>query len=125
MKKYLVFLYIIIYSCENKPDTNNEFVYKKNNKKIELILENNVNFLVVDQPTKTKFKTKNIDNQKLMVYGPGIMVNRESKDDFRFTITPIKETLVNGNLEIQITERIENGENFTHKFLVPVKTKIE
>lgn len=125
MKKYLVVLFIIIYSCENKTNTNNEFVYKKGNKKIELVIENNVNFLVVGQPTKTKFETKNINIQKLMIYGPGIMVNKANKDGFKFTITPIEETLVDGKLEIQATEIIENGENFTHKFLVPVKTQNE
>lgn len=60
-----------------------------------------------------------------MIYGPGIKVNREVNDGFRFTITPIEGTLVDGNLEIQITERIENGKNFTNKFLVPVKESIE
>ncbi|WP_440121468.1 hypothetical protein [Tenacibaculum sp. Ill] len=90
-----------------------------------MVLENDAEFLVVGKPTKANFETENINNQKLMIFGPGIMVNQTNKDGFRFTITPIEKTLVNGKLEIQVTERIENGENFTHKFLVPVKTKAE
>jgi hypothetical protein len=53
------------------------------------------------------------------------MVNRDEKDGFRFTITPIEETLVDGKIKIQVTENVENGENFTHTFLVLVKTKAE
>ena len=60
-----------------------------------------------------------------MVVGPGIKVNRADKDGFRFTITPIEKTLVDEKLEIQVTELINNGENFTHKFFVPVKSQSE
>ena len=110
-------------SCGNK--TQSDFVYSKADKKVEMVLENGSEFLVIGKPTKANFVTENIDNQKFMIFGPGIMVNQADKDGFRFTITPIEKTLVNGKLEIQVTERIENGENFTHKFLVPVKTKTE
>ncbi|MDZ4147309.1 MAG: hypothetical protein U1C58_03405 [Flavobacteriaceae bacterium] len=122
---YIVFgiITLTLASCGNKTQSN--FVYSKADKKVEMVLENNAEYLVVGKPTKANFVTENIDNQKFMVYGPGIMVNQADKSGFRFTITPIEKTLVNGNLEIQVTERIENGENFTHKFLVPVKTKAE
>ena len=110
---------------ENKTENQSEFVYSNADKKVEMVLENDAEFLIVGKPTKANFETENIDNQKFMIFGPGIMVNKADKDGFRFTITPIENTLVNGNLEIQVTERIENGENFTHKFLVPVKSQTE
>lgn len=103
--------------------TESDFVYSKGNKKVELILENGVKFLEVGKPTRANFSTENINEQRFMVIGPGIMVNRKNRDEFRFTITPIESTLVNGNLEINVTESVEDGENFTHKFLVPVKTQ--
>ncbi len=128
--KNKVFNYIVcgiiilnLISCGNK--TESEFVYSSEDKKIEMILENNAEFLVVGKPTKVNFETENINNQRLMIVGPGIMVNRADKDGFRFTITPIEKTLINGKLKIRVTESIENGENFTHTFLVPVKTKTE
>ncbi|MEK6153124.1 hypothetical protein WIW50_07685 [Flavobacteriaceae bacterium 3-367] len=108
---------------ETAPISNNEFVYMESEKRIELILEDNVHFLVVDKPTKAKFQTKNIDNQRLVIYGSGIMLNTANKDGFRFIITPIEKTLVDGNLEIQVSERNENGEIFSHNFLIPVKPK--
>jgi len=122
---YIVFgiITLTLASCGNK--TQSDFVYSKADKKVEMILENNAEYLVVGKPTKANFVTENIDNQKFMVFGAGIMVNQADKSGFRFTITPIEKTLVDGKLEIQVTERIENGENFTHKFLVPVKTKAE
>ena len=136
---------LILSSCGNKTDkkvdteietqtelktdtgseTDSDFVYSEGNKKVELILENGVKFLEVGKPTKADFPTENINDQRFMISGPGIMVNRKDRDEFRFTIIPIEETLVNGNLEIDVTESLENGENFTHKFLVPVKSTNE
>lgn len=136
---------LILSSCGNKTDkkadtgidtqtelkmdtdskTKSNFVYKKGNKKVELILENGVKFLEVGKPTRADFPTENINDQRFMISGPGIMVNTKDRNEFRFTITPIEGTLVNGNLEINVTENVGNGENFTHKFLVPVKTKTE
>ena len=104
-------------------ETESDFVYSKGNKKVELILENGVKFLEVGKPTRADFPTENINDQRFMISGPGIMVNTKNRDEFRFTITPIESTLVNGNLEINVTESVEDGENFTHKFLVPVKTQ--
>lgn len=122
---YIVFgiITLTLASCGNK--TQSDFVYSKADKKVEMVLENNMEFLVVGKLAKANFITKNIDNQKFIVFGPGIMVNQADKDGFRFTITPIEKTLVDGKLKIQVTENIENGENFTHTFLVPVKTKTE
>tara|TARA_R110002012_G_C11398556_1_gene585436 strand:- start:140 stop:595 length:456 start_codon:yes stop_codon:yes gene_type:complete len=106
-------------------ESESDFVFSKGNKKVELILEHGVKFLEVGKPTRADFPTENINDQRFMISGPGIMVNTKSRNEFRFTITPIESTLVNGNLEINVTESVENGENFTHKFLVPVKTKME
>ena len=113
------------YKADNKTETQSEFVYSKAGKKVEIVLENGAEFLVVGKPTKANFKTENIDNQRFMVVGPGIMVNGADKDGFRFTITPIEKTLVDGKLEIQVTELIKDGENFSHKFFVTVKTQSE
>jgi len=143
MKNLNLILYgiftLILSSCVNKTDkkadtesrsefkmdadkeTESDFVYSKGNKKVELILENGVEFLEVGKPTRADFPTENINNQRFMINGPGIMVNTKDRDKFRYTITPIEGTLVNGNLEINVTEIVENGDNFTHKFLVPVK----
>lgn len=113
------------YQSDKKTEIQSEFVYSNADKKVEMVLENGAEFLVVGEPTRANFETENINNQRLMIVGPGIMVNQADKDGFRFTITPIEKTLVNGKLEIRVTERVENGEDFTHKFLVPVKSKAD
>lgn len=103
-------------------ENQSEFVYLKAGKKVEMVLENGAKFLVVGKPTRANFPTENINNQRFIIIGPGIMVNQaKNSDGFRFTITPIEKTLVDGNLEIDVMENIENSENFSHKFLVPVK----
>jgi hypothetical protein len=122
---YIVYgvITLTLAGCGN--NTQSDFIYSKADKKVELVLENDAKFLVVGLPTKAKFETENINNQRFIIVGPGIMVNRDEKDGFRFTITPIEETLVDGKIKIQVTENVENGENFTHTFLVLVKTKAE
>ena len=110
---------------ETAKENQSGFVYSKADKKVEMVLENGAEFLVVGQPTRANFPTENINNQRFIISGPGIMVNQADKDGFRFTITPIDKTLVNGNLEIVVMENVENDENFTHKFIVPVKSIAE
>jgi hypothetical protein len=106
-------------------ETLSNFIYSSGDKKVEIVLENDAEYLVVGKPTRVNFNTVNINRQRFMISGPGIMVNRADNDGFRFTITPIEKTLVDGKLEIRVTEGVEDGENFTHTFLVPVKTKVE
>ena len=122
---YIVFgiITLTLASCGNK--TQSDFIYSNGDKKVEVVLENNAEFLVVGEPTRANFETKNIDNHNFMIYGPGIMVNQSDQDGFRFTITPIEETLEKGKLEIRVIEKIETGENFSHTFLIPVKTNAE
>lgn len=107
-----------------KTESKVEFVYSNGDKKIEMILEleKDAEFLVLGKPIKAYFKTENIDTQKFTVSGPGIMVKEGAKDEFRYTIIPTERFLVDGELEIKVTEHIENEADFTHKFLVPVKT---
>ncbi|MCK0155783.1 hypothetical protein MWU65_01235 [Cellulophaga sp. F20128] len=101
-----------------------EFVYSNGDKKVEMILEleKDAKALVLGIPIKAYFKTENINTQKFKVFGPGIMVKQGAKHEFRYTIIPTERFLVDGKLEIQVTEQIENAADFTHKFLVPVAT---
>ena len=130
---------LILVNCGNKTESKStneiptqteltteqktDFVYAELDKKIELIFENYERVLEVGKPTKAKFKTENINNQRLAIFGAGLAMNETDNEEFRFVITPIKEYLKNGNLEIKILENLDNGETFTHVFLVPVKSK--
>uniref|UniRef100_UPI0013FDF313 hypothetical protein n=1 Tax=Cellulophaga sp. Z1A5H TaxID=2687291 RepID=UPI0013FDF313 len=97
----------------------------ESDKKIELIFENHESYLVIDKATKARFQTENINTQRLKIFGAGLEINKADNDGFRFIITPNKNHLKNGKLEIKIAERLENGEIFTHNFLVPVKVSGE
>jgi len=106
---------------ESKTERKTDFLYAESDKKIELIFENYESILEVGKPIKVRFKTENINNQRLAIFGAGLAMNQADNDGFRFIITPIKDYLKDGNLEIKIAESLENGETFTHTFLVPVK----
>lgn len=42
-----------------------------------------------------------------------------------YTIIQIENGLINGNLELQMSKRIDNPEDFTYKLLVSVKVETE
>ena len=124
---YIVYGFLILnlVGCgdkvESKKKQQTDFVYTESNKKIELIFENHESYLIIDKSTKARFQTENINNQKLAIFGAGLEINQAENDGFRFVITPKKNHLKDGNLEIKIAESLENGGTFTHNFLVPVK----
>lgn len=122
---YLILFLITFVSCiEASSDTvNTNLIYEKGGKKIELVLDNNSEFLVNNIPTKAKFILKNIDPNKLLVSGSGIQVHRKDKNEFNYTIRTLSNTLIRGNLEIDIAEKITDSTYFRHKFIIPVKTK--
>ena len=98
------------------------FIYSNGRKKVELILENGLEFLVVGEPTKASFKTENINNERFMIVGQGLTLNQADKNGFHLTITPVDKSIVQGKLEIRVTELVENGKNFKDRFFIPVKT---
>ncbi|WP_298520172.1 hypothetical protein [uncultured Kordia sp.] len=112
---------LMMVSCGNK--LQSDLSFEKQGKKITMVLENDATSLVVGKPTKARFDTENINNKKLSIVGAGIRSNQIDKDEFRFTITPIEKMLVDGKMKIHIAELLDNGEKFSHTFLVSVKLK--
>ena len=111
---------LMSFSC-NQSNEKNQLVYSEGNKKIELLFEGGNKFLILDNPTKAKFVTKNIDNQHFLIVGPGISRNTENNSEYRWIITAPKESLEDGKLKIRVWEVIENGEDLNAEFLVEVK----
>ena len=114
----------------NKPIENStEFVYSSADK-IEIIINNDAGFLVVGEPTEIYLKKENLykrlskvkvkKNKNLDLNGPEINVK-----GLKFKLTATEENLLDGNIEILLTERTDDGENFTHVLLIPVKKKLE
>jgi hypothetical protein len=114
----------------NKTTENqSEFVYSSTDK-VEIIIENDAEFLIVGKPTKIYLKKENIYKRliKTSVKGENTVdLNNLIIDTSGLTllITATKDNLLDGNVEIQLTERVENGEDYIHKLLVPVKKPTE
>ena len=124
---YIVYGFLIINllgcgdNAESKTEKQANFVYTESDKKIELIFENHESYLIIGKSTKLRLQTESINNEKLAIFAEGLELNKADNDGFRFVITPNKNHLKDGKLKIKIVERVENGETFTHNFLVPVK----
>lgn len=98
------------------------FDHSEGKKKVSMIIEYNYKEkLIVGRTYNVNFKTENINSQNFKVSGNGIIVKKVGNDELLYTITPLANKIDNGMIEIQVTEQIENAENFSHKFLVPIK----
>jgi len=112
-------------SIENSTD----FVYSSADK-IEIIIKNDFGFLVVGEPTEIYLKKENLykrlsnlkvqKNKSVDLNGPEI-----NSKGLKFELTATEENLLDGNIEILLSERTDDGGNFTHKLLIPVKKKLE
>ena len=110
-------------------ENSTEFVHSSADK-IEIIINNDAGFLVVGEPTEIHLKKENLykrlsnlkveKNKSLDLNGPEINVK-----GLKFKLTATEENLLDGNIEILLTERTDDGENFTHVLLIPVKKKLE
>ena len=53
------------YQSDKKTETKSKFVYSNADKKVEMVLENDAEFLVVGEPMRANFETENINNQTI------------------------------------------------------------
>jgi len=112
---------LMISGCVDKSQA--DFSYEKGGKKITIVLENNAKSLKAGKSNKVRFDTEKINNKKLTIVGAGIKMDQSNENGFHLLITPVEKMLEDGKMKIIITESIENKENFSHTFLVPVKSK--
>ena len=45
-------------SCRKKTESQNEFICSNGEKKVEMVLENNAEFLIIGKPTRANFDTE-------------------------------------------------------------------
>ncbi len=111
---------LVIYGCGNKKNdqTTNDFVYDDGNNKIEFIIDDGKNYLILGKPTKAKFEYN--DSLKFAVSGPGIKILKSTKNTMNVEITAIDGTLIDNELKVNINARI-GGERITHNFGIPVR----
>ncbi|WP_458626401.1 hypothetical protein [Winogradskyella sp. PC D3.3] len=110
-------------------ENSTEFVYSSADK-IEIIIKNDFGFLVVGEPTEIYLKKENLykrlsnlkveKNKSVDLNGPEI-----NSKGLKFELTATEENLLDGNIEILLTERTDDGGNFTHELLIPVKKQLE
>jgi len=114
---------------EKTKEKESEFTYSSADI-VKIILENDAEFLVVGEPTEIYLKKKNLykrlskfnveRNKSIDLNGPNI-----DTSGLLFKLTATEENLLEGNIEILLTERTESGEDFIHKILIPVKKQTE
>lgn len=132
MKKTSTILFLIIFfiigfiSCE-KSETENPFVVQVDDKRVELILENNADYLIYDTPTKAEFVFENIELNTWYIIGRGIkIVDIKNKENLNFkSITEINypsERSTSDTLEINLKFKGLNDIEFSKGIIkVPVK----
>lgn len=127
MKKTSTILFLIIFfiigliSC-GKAETENPFVVQVDDKKVELILENNANYLVYDMPTKATLIWENIDVQSGVFAGRGISRLDFKNNETLIEINCLSEKSTSDTLEIQLKFKGINDTEYSDGIIkVPVK----
>lgn len=119
---FLIFFFIIgLISCE-KIETKNPFIVQVDDKRIELILEDNADYLVYDMPTKAEFVWTNIEKNSWIVTGRGIRLVEFKKDRAVMEINYTSEESTSDTLEIQLKFKGINDTEYSDGIIkVPVK----
>lgn len=116
---------IFLLGCK-KQEPKNPFVVEVDDKRVELILENNADYLVYDVPTKVDFVFENIEVNSWLIKGRGIMINNVKKDIDKYkVITEINyplERSTSDTLEIELKFKGTNDTEYSQGIIkVPVK----
>jgi len=100
-----------------------DFVFEKGDQKIELELENKINYLTWNKPARIKLKLQNINQKKLTFSGTGIsMLTKESNSSELFIkVTPTKEIFKIDTLNLRVTGRDSKDSIWHHKFVILIK----
>ena len=123
--RYLFLAFIIIFSlqsCKNAMSDKVDLVYEDGNKKIEIEIENGMNFLTYNEPRKTNFIVTNIDPIDLRIVAPGITIIGTNKDKtaMRTEIKVPLNYLESDTLNIKVW--YDNDDNRKKaEFKIPVK----
>ena len=99
------------------------FVFQKEGQKLELKIENGVNYIKWDTATKITIKTKKINQKKMMVAAPGLKMLKagsETKESI-WEITVVKTPSKKDTLTISFTGRDLKDLVWSHQFKILIK----
>ena len=119
--KYILLFFVVVTACQ-KQETKNPFIVQVDDKRIELILEDNADYLVYDMPTKAEFVWTNIEKNSWIVTGRGIRLVEFKKDRAVMEINYPSEKSTSDTLEIQLKFKGLKDPEFSNGIIkVPVK----
>lgn len=122
-KVYLIpILSFLIVSWNTLQD--NSFVFQKESQKLELKIENGMNYIKWNTKTKFTIKTENIDEKKLMISAPGLRILKPATEltkESLWEITAEKRPDKKDTLTLFLTGRDLKDSVWTHKFKILIK----
>jgi hypothetical protein len=122
-KVYLiVILSFLIVSWKILQDSS--FVFQKESQKLELKIENGMNYIKWNTKTKFTIKTENIDQKKLMLAAPGLKILKpatELNNESLWEIIAEKVPDKKDTLTLFITGRDLKDSVWNHKFKILIK----
>ena len=122
-KVYLIpILSFLIVSWNSLQD--NRFVFQKESQKLELKIENGMNYIKWSTRTKFTIKTENIDQKKLMISAPGLRILKPADEltkESLWEITAEKMPDKKDTLTLFLTGRDLKDSVWTHKFKILIK----
>ncbi|WP_290858978.1 hypothetical protein [Flavobacterium sp.] len=122
IKTIFFVIFCSLISCK-KQEINNPFVIEIDDKKVELILENEADFLTYDIPTKAELVWTNIELGDAIFIGRGIKLIQNKNSRSYIEINYTSEKSKSDTLEIKISskDREKDSYEFIGSIKVPVK----
>ena len=126
MKKAKIILgvsaaFLGLLSCSNHLSNRATFICERGSQKIEIKIENDQDFLIYNQPTRTNFTVTNIDPVQLRIAGPGIKLlgTNKNKTSMQTEIKVMENYIDNDTLSIKVW--YGSDEEKRCDFKIPVK----
>jgi hypothetical protein len=119
--KFTIIMALFILSCTAVKQ--HPYVFKKDDKKITLVLENNANHLRWNEKTTFTVQLEHIEKKRLSFSAPGLRFIQRSNDNQEsiLEIEPKREHIKGNTLKLFVNFRDEKDSVWVHTFKIPIK----
>lgn len=119
--KFTIIMVLFILSCTAVKQ--HPYVFKKDDKKITLVLENNANHLRWNEKTTFTVQLEHIEKKSLSFSAPGLRFIQRSNDNQEsiLEIEPKREHIKGNTLKLFVNFRDEKDSVWVHTFKIPIK----
>ena len=118
---FLLGLFILsLNSCTESIKKTSKFIYEIEESSVQLKILNGNDYLTYNTPIRVDFEWKNIEPERVSIYGAGIKLLRIKNEVTQTEINIERHHLISDTLDIKLSFEL-NGQKTSTYFNIPVK----